>query len=59
MHDSAGAPSRLQANVEPDSLELNSKVASVEPVDAGGAVVIVVSGGVVSVGGAPSRSSRL
>ena len=46
-------------NVEPDSLELNSNVASVEPVDAGGAVVIVVSGGVVSVGGAPSRSSRL
>jgi hypothetical protein len=48
VHACAGAPSRLQANDEPDSLELNAKDALVEDVDAGGALVIVVCGGVVS-----------
>ena len=44
----AGAPSRLQAKVEPASLELNEKEALVEDVVEGGALVIVVCGGVVS-----------
>lgn len=42
------APSRLHWNVEPASLELKLKLAEVELVTAGGADVIVVSGGAVS-----------
>ena len=50
MHATCGAPSRLHWNVEPASVEVNSKEALVDvDVDAsGGPDVIVVSGGVVS-----------
>jgi len=44
----AGAPSTLQVKLEPASLELNEKEALVEDVVEGGALVIVVCGGVVS-----------
>jgi hypothetical protein len=41
-------PSRLQENLEPDSLAVNVKLAEVEVVVAGGSDMIVVSGGVLS-----------
>ena len=44
-----GAPSRLQANVLPASVDVKLKLALVLLVGFGGADVIVVSGGVVSI----------
>ena len=50
VHEAHEAESNWQANVDPDSLELNANDALVEVVDAFGPEPIVVVGGVVSDG---------
>jgi hypothetical protein len=49
VHAVKAAPSRLQANVEPASVDVKLKLGAVELLGFAGLEVIVVSGGVVSI----------